>query len=78
MPKLIKSRNVLCFKHSQGRGQILHMLVQQPKEHVELDMNDNGNPQMSEMVNKLARLKIKNPKEEPKVKKQFKNRYISL
>jgi hypothetical protein len=54
------------------------MLVQQPKEHVELDMNDNGNPQMSEMVNKLARLKIKNPKEEPKVKKQFKNRYISL
>lgn len=88
MPRIINTRNVVpprMIYQTKGRGvngNRLSMLSIHPQEDkMEMEtsrMDDDEKKQMSEIVNKLSKIKIINPKNTAKAKKEIKNKYITI
>ena len=85
MPRIINTRQVLHLKKGRGiDGNRLSMCCSQYENGMEVDhspkenMEDEKKEQMAEIVNKLAKIKIINPRNSAKAKSEIKNKYIAI
>lgn len=80
MPMLMMSRKPLYMKRGRGiDGQRLTMCsTNMPEEDGSSGGSDADKEKMSEIVDKLAKIKIINPRNGAKAKREIKNKYITI
>jgi len=79
MPKIINTRNIVSLKRGRGiDGNRLTMCSINDSNEMEVDEPEEKKEQMNKIIDKLAKIKIINPKNGAKMKKEMNSKYISI
>lgn len=71
MPRIVSSKQVVNLKRGRGVSKCSISICEEPKD-------DEKKEQINEIVSKLSKMKIVNPKNGAKAKMEIKNKFISI